>query len=480
MYSLDNIIKLAKITEPTIFNDEQLERINKLIKYQDYYDNNVFKYIEEQNPEYRQINYAASRSYTPTQIPFNYARFIVNKLASWQFEKGIDFNCTSISSQNRADEIEKDLYEIHKQNTMDAKLYQAAVECNISGGVVFKLKYDEEKKYPRILPRNMIECFPVYEFDDYENIYRVHFIAFQDENTIWKQTYDFAGGKCYISEAIFDTKNISTPKQVIIDYQPIGINSRWLDFLPVYIIANNPQLGQVIGVSELEDLIPIIDEINRKYSDLSDSLKFDMFAITVMLNITQDPDNPLKTKAGAIWDLVGGSPTGNQRADVFKLESQFSYIESLRYHIDSLISSLFEFSEVVNLSVDKISGIGNLSGVALKLLFGAMISKTNRKNMIWGSKLRDLYLGTLKLKQVYEGYNIPEDLDIEIIFHNPLPANELEQVQIATQKVASGLASVTTEMNELGIENPEQEIAKIIEEKLQFEEAFVDKRQAQE
>ncbi|NMB80416.1 MAG: hypothetical protein GYA14_01195 [Ignavibacteria bacterium] len=244
MYDASNIIKIAKITEPTIFSDEQLEQINNLIKYQDYYDNNVFKYIEETNPEYKQT-IRSKKSYTPTQVPLNYARFIINKLASWQFEEGIDFNCISESNQNRADEIEKDLYEIHKQNKMDEKLLQSAIECNVSGAVVFKLKYDEDKKYPRILPRNRIECFPVYEFDDYENIYRIHFIAFQDENTIWKQTYDFVNGRCYIFEALYDVNNIANPKQVIIDYQPIGTGGKYLNYLPVYIVPNTPQLGQV-------------------------------------------------------------------------------------------------------------------------------------------------------------------------------------------------------------------------------------------
>ena len=477
MFDTQYIVNVAKATEPTIFTDEQLEIIADLIKYQDYYDNNVFKYITTQNPEYQRRT--SGKSYLPTHVPLNYTRLIINKLAGWQFEESIDFNCTSKSAQNRAEEIEDDLYEIHKDNKMDEKLIQAAIECNISGGVAFKLKYDEQKGYPRILPRNRIECFPVYEFDDYENIHRVHFIAFEDEHTIWKQTFDFTGGRCYVFEAKYDVREIGTPKVIIQDWQAIGKNNNLIDFLPVYIIANTPQLGEVWGHPEPKDLIPIINEINRKYSDLSDSLRFDMFAITVMMNMNFDPNNPPKTKAGAVWDLAGGSPTGTQKADVFKLESQFSYIESLKYHIDSLKAALFEFSETVNLSVDKVSGMGSLSGVALKLLFSAIISKTNKKNTIWSARLRDIYFGTLKLKQVYEGYKIPDDLDVEVIIHNPIPQNEREEIEVATAKLAAGLSSVSSEMNKLGIEDPEAEIAKIIEEKNTFDKAFADKREAE-
>ncbi len=480
MFNFKNITDLAKHTEPTIFSDEQLLVINELIKYQDYYENKSFKYIEEDYPEFRHGR-LDGKDYKPSQIPLNYAKLIIDRLAAWQFEKGIDFNCTSGKAQARADEIEKDLYDIHKKNKMDIKLLQAATEANISGGVVFKLKYDMREKYPRILVRNRIECFPVCRFDDYEDIYKVHFIAFQDEKTIWKQTYeliDIPDGSriCMISEALYDTENIKTPKQEIIPYQQLKINGKSVDFLPVYIVPNMAQLGEIWGPSEERDLIPIIDEINKKYSDLSDSLKFDMFAVTVFLNakipVDQNGKPTLKNKAGAAWNILGLSPTGDLKPEVFKLQGTFNYAEALKYHINSLVSCLFEFSEVVNITPDKITGLPSLSGVALKLLFSSILSKTNRKNTIWKPKLVDIYMGSLKFRQMYESYEIPDDMDIEIITHITIPQNELEEIQIITQKIADGLISVTSAMNALGVENPEVELAKILEEKVQFDKTL--------
>lgn len=475
MRDLKNVVNIAKLTEPTIFTDEQLAIINDLIKYQDYYENKSFKYIADEYPEYRKGG--SGKDYMPAQVPFNYAKFIVDKLAAWQFEESIDFSCIS-ASQDRADEIEADLYDIHKQNKMDIKLLQAATESNISGGIAFKLKYDDKKKYPRILIRNRIETFVVTEFDDYEEIIRVHFIAFKDNKTIWKQTFEMVNNICYISEAEYeyDVQNIKTPKKVFIEYQPLGLNSKWLDFLPVYIISNLAQLGEIWGPSELRDLIPIIDEINKKYSDLSDSLKFDMFAITVFINakIPTGPDGKpkLSGRAGAAWNIAMLSPTDNVNPEVFKLTSTFNYTESLKYHIESLISAIFKFSECIDISPQTIAGIPSISGVALKLLFAAILSKTNRKNTVWKAKLAEIYMGALKLKQIYENYDIPEDLNIEIITHIPMPANELEEMNVITQKIADGLISVTTAMNEIGIENPEEELAKILEEKQAYDKAL--------
>jgi hypothetical protein len=471
----EKLIEVAIPQQQQIFKDAQLETINKLIKYADYYDNNVFKYIVAEYPEYGRTH-IGKKDITPAQVPFNYARFIINKLASWQFELPIDFNVLyeNDSDKDTAEKIEKDIYQVHKTNKMDSKLFQAAVECNKCGGVVFKLKYDINGKKLKIFVRNRMECFPVTEFDDYENLLKVHFVAFKDEKTIWKQTYELVetgtiikGKVCYIEEAEYDVKDVKTPSKVIIERQPLGNNGKWLDFIPVYIVPNTPQIGEVWGMSELDDLIPLIDEINKKYSDLSDSLRFDMFAITILLNI--QGVNDLKGKPGAVWDLTGGSPTGEMKPDVFKLESQFQYIESLKYLIDNLVSAIVLFSETVNLDTNKIEGLGNLSGVALKLLFAAILSKTARKNMIWSDKLRQMYLDCLKVKSIYEAYEIPDDLDLEILFHNPLPQNELEQVNIHVQKIAAGLESITTAMNDIGIQDPELEIAKILEEKKQYD-----------
>jgi hypothetical protein len=141
------------------------------------------------------------------------------------------------------------------------------------------------------------------------------------------------------------------------------------------------------------------------------------------------------------------------------------------------VSALYEFAEAVHISPETVTGLPALSGIALKLLFATIISKTNRKNLIWKSKLRDIYMGALRLKQIYENYDIPEDLDIEIITHTPMPQNDTEEMEVISAKLADGLISVTTAMNELQVENPELEIAKIIEEKLMFDKKMnIDER----
>jgi len=229
----------------------------------------------------------------------------------------------------------------------------------------------------------------------------------------------------------------------------------------------------VWGYSELIDLIPIIDELNKKYSDSSDALRFEMFAITIMLNIKQFTDakgnkSKPKTKPGAVWDLISAG-TGDVKPDIFKLESGFAYRETLKNHIDNLKNIMFELSNVIQINPEIVTKLGNLSGVALKLMFASMISKTNTKNTIWKPKLEQMYKDSLKMRAIYESYSYPEDADIEIITHMPVPLNEKEEVEIAIEKLSAGLSSVKREMDNMGVEDPEKLMAEILEEQQEQE-----------
>jgi hypothetical protein len=53
-----------------------------------------------------------------------------------------------------------------------------------------------------------------------------------------------------------------------------------------------------------------------------------------------------------------------------------------------------------------------------------------------------------------------------------MPSNELEEIEVISAKLADGLIAVETAMNEMGIEDPQAELAKILAEKLQYDKAL--------
>ena len=445
-------------TATQIFKSKDLAVIRELIKYQDYYDNKAFNYIEVTNKEYRANNI---KDYNPTKIPINFSRKIINKLSSWQFGNGFEFNVTT-GSTAQGEELQAWLYDLKEDCKLEYKMLQAAKECNISGGVAIKMLHKEPQGIYFVLsPR--LECWPVTDFDNIDDVQKVNFIAWKDEKTIWKQTFEMRDGYCYYFEADYDSDKIDKPK-VIIQEGFLGTATNKIPFLPVYIIPNQPDLGEVWGNSELHDLLPIIDEVMKKYSDSSDALKFEMFAITILMNIANLDDKNIQTHAGALWELMGQP---DKEPKVTKLESQFAYTESLKTHLDNCERLIYELAEVVKLDSDSVQNLGNLSGVALKLLFANMMAKLDQKNIVWTDVLESMFKQAAEMNNIYSSKKVPlpDDLKLEVTINTKIPTNEMEEVTIEATKVTSNLSSVTSAMDKLGVEDSEAEYDKMLEEK---------------
>lgn len=467
----------------SIFTEQQLKELEQLIKFQDYYDNDVFKYIAEKFPEYSEQK-VSELNYRPSQIPINYSRMIVNKLASFQFSEPISFQV--LKGNGKLDnKLQQEMLGIHKDSNNNLKLLQASQEANISGGVGIKIVYDEDIKQVRFLVRPRMETWVLTDIDDMEKILKIHFAFFLDvkDKQIWKQSWElvrFKDGtkKVFLDEAIWEvTDTIKLVKRIFEGF--VQVYGKFLDFLPVYAIPNLPQANMFWGYSELADLIPIIDELNKKHSDAADALRFEMFAITILMNINPAKQNAkkggfrLKTKPGAMWELSGGSPTSNIRPEVSKLESNFSYVESLKNHVSNMKSLLFEISSVVQLD-DKISTLGAISGVALKLLFAGMAIKTNNKNTIWEPKLEKIYLDMLKLKGLHKKFKVPDDTKVDIQISSPVPQNEVERMNVLTAQLSQNLISTERAMKEIGIQDTAAEMAKILDENKSDDEIVKD------
>ena len=72
----DKLVKLAYPGQPSIFTQKQLEDINEIIKFHDYYDGESFKYVVTDFPEYgRNHN---RDDYRPSQLVINYIRKIID------------------------------------------------------------------------------------------------------------------------------------------------------------------------------------------------------------------------------------------------------------------------------------------------------------------------------------------------------------------------------------------------------------------
>lgn len=472
-----DIMKVAYPPELKIVAEAARERVLAARKAQDYYDGHFWRYLDTPKAVLQAHNQALDYptgvkklDYEKTQIELQYPKFFIDELASWMFENPVKIQ----GDDPELDEVLK----VHKANKLDGKLMQAAQESCLTGGVVFKVLWNEATKSLRVYPRPSRECFPVMNPDDVDILEKVSFVALQDdEEHVWKQTFElrymYGIPVCWVTEAIYTLKSIKnsadpTPEKILYD-NPLYMGEKFIDFLPATIIPNEPNLGDVWGKSDLDPLYDPINEICKKYSSFADFLEFEMFPITIFKNVDWSKTNKPKIAPGATANLKGGD--SEHPVDVFKLEASMSSKDAVEWFVNQLIDHLHQFSGVPRITRDTSAIQSSMSGYAVKLQYLSIISATNRKLTYWNDGLTQIYDQILRSKAVYEGFNYREDYDIRIEQQSKLPENEREELDLLADKVGMLVMKTTDAMAKLGVPDPDIYLAELLRERSEIDAA---------
>ncbi len=469
----------------------EFERMVEEVKLYERYDGELNVWSDYEKP--------ADLDYDPTTLTMGYLRKHIDTIAAWQFEKEpkvtvppeivddpslmLTGNYTPSTEQqtenSRASAKERLLTQIWDENRMHEKLLKGAKDRAISKtGVYIRLHYDVRRGAIRYLFHPSTEVIAIHNEWDADELDEVHFVAYLDaeKTKLWKLSYyltwhgDVEGDghyDCEIEEAVYDDE-----LNVVEDR--VKRESMGLDFIPVVHVPTDSLTGQHVGYSELEKMIKVVDEIDRKLSDYSDALRFEMFAIVLLMNVEEDPKNPLKISPGAKWNL---GDTGDEKTtpDAKRMESSFKFRESIESYLDRMYEALHEISEVpiVNTAEMKTGGINDM---ALKLLFSSIISKTQRAWVVWQSRLQTLNEYTLRYLQArkeHSNFKYDEELvelvgdnySSEIIFGLPLPQDQQALITQLGDEIGSQIESIKGAITRSGKENAEAKLMEIIEER---------------
>lgn len=485
-----NIINELLIENPLkdAIGDQEFERLVKEGKLYDRYYGDTNVWSDYEKPK--------DIDYDPTQLSINYPRKIIDTIAAWQFEKepkvtvppdilddpalmvqpGYVQSAEQALENTRAKAKERLLTWVWDDNRMHEKLLMAAKDRAISTtGVYARLHYDTRRGELRIFWHPSTEVIVVHNEWDADELQEAHFIAYLDPNQekLWRLSYflvwneDLGKYDCEIFEAVYDEDfNVIETR---VPRQSMG-----LDFIPVVEIPTDRLTGSIEGQSELDKLTQVADEIDRKLSDYSDALRFEMFAITLLTNVDEDPKNPLKVSPSAKWNL-GEGDKDNGQPDAKKLESGFKFKDAIEGYLDRMYEALHEISEVpiVNTAEMKTGGIND---VALQLLYSAIISKTQRAWVVWQSRLQTLneyILRYMKAREDHARFKYDKELLAlvdnyyysKIVFGLPLPQDQKALIDQLSTEVASDMESIKGAITRSGKENAEAKLMEIIAER---------------
>jgi hypothetical protein len=458
--------------------DETWARMQRQIRYYQYYEGK-----QHVNPESGQLVKASELprpvglDYDPTRYATNYFKAFIKRKARWQMggkhgisvaPKRVDdiaemvkpdyVPSTEQATENkRAENYEKLLYQLWRENKMREKLLQASRDRLIAGRVGCKIVFNAQTGRIKWVFRPDTEIIPVYSDDDFEDLIAVHFVNEKEKDgelLIQKQTFSLEGGICYLEEAIYNADlevvRVITEKQ-----------SMELDFIPVVLFPVNDLSGEQAINTEVDDMKEQTDVLNAMNEDAIDSLKFEMFSMTAFINVPEGTTANVQIAPGASIEMRGG--TDGQTPDVKKIEGGFRWKEAFKDQYSRVKASLHEITGLPQIVPQELN-FGGLNGETLHVLFQDIIQETEEHWLSWGPRLEELHEKTVSYLQARVNrptfaYDrevvraIGSDYDNEIKFVLPLPDNRKELVELLTLETGAGFESISGAMNRLGVEN---------------------------
>jgi Phage portal protein, SPP1 Gp6-like len=478
------------------------QRINQQLRNYDYYDGKQHIHPETgQLVKAKDLPRPDGLDYDPTRYATNYFKAFIKRKARWQMggKHGISVTPKQIDDpieatkpdyepseaqrreNERAEAYERLLYQLWRENKMREKLLAAARDRLIAGRVGCKIVFNPNTGKIKWVFRPDYEIVPVYSDDDYEELVAVHFVSFIDneetgEEFIRKQTFSLENGECFLEEAVYDY-NLDLVEQIT-PKQSMG-----LDFIPVVLFPVNDLSGESVDYSEVNDMKEQTDILNEMNEDAIDSLKFEMFPMTAVLDAPEGTAAKMAIAPGAVVEARGA--VDSRAPEIKKVESGFRWKEAFKDQYARVKAALHEITSLPQIVPQELN-FGGLNGEALHVLFHDIIQETEEHWLSWGPRLEELHEKTIRYLQARVdrpvfAYDrevvklIGDDYDNEIKFVLPLPDNRKELVELLTLETSAGFESTAGAMQRLGVENvnaKKQEITNEIAQRRQTTDPY--------
>lgn len=221
-------------------------------------------------------------------------------------------------------------------------------------------------------------------------------------------------------------------RQVYVDGRLILDEPGLIDALPVVHIQNASQPYQYEGLSDVEPLIPIQDELNTRLSDRAHRVTLQSFNMYLAkgFDAANEPGGTMRIAPGQVWF------TDNPEASVQAFGGDGAS-PSEEAHIEELRDAMDKISGVSPVAIGVVRArLGHLSSEnALRITLMGVLSKTARKRTAYGRGIAQMSRLALEALHVAGVYRTDErDRDVRIEWPDPLPGDERSRLAAALMK----------------------------------------------
>jgi len=226
-------------------------------------------------------------------------------------------------------------------------------------------------------------------------------------------------------------------------YRKVSAAINRLGRVPVVHIQNMPQPLSYNGLSEVEPLIPLQDELNTRLSDRANRITMQAFKMYLGRGIEQFTERPIAP--GQMWHTDNPDASIQEFGGDADSPSEESHIREIRDALDKT-------SGVSPVAAGVLRGkVGNLSSQnAIRLVLMGLLARVERKRVTYGAGLQRLCEMVLHAADVYGVLpNTPDQRKVRIDWPDPIPENHSEQIALAQSKIKLGIPRETV-LTELG------------------------------
>lgn len=215
---------------------------------------------------------------------------------------------------------------------------------------------------------------------------------------------------------------------------------------PVVHLQNLSLPASYEGLSDVEPLLPLQDELNTRLSDRASRVTYQSFRMYLAKGIDDFLERPVGP--GQMWSTPNLNASVQEFGHDSGSPSEDAHIEQIRQAMDKI-------SGVSPLAAGLIRGhVGNLtSATALKVLLSGLLGRTERKRITYGRALAEIVEMALDLLDRAGALPTqPEDRRVEIHWPSPLPQDEAQHLVNARTKLDLGVPANRV-LAELGYDN---------------------------
>lgn len=429
-------------------------------------------------------------------ISLNLAGLISKKSADFLIGDGV-----RVSAGKEEDSPEQEALErIYSDNSLDVKLYESALGNSYRGDSFFKVRYGYEiedlDQGLQIGERKVqIESIPAkYVFPEESDYSHKNHVAYHIAIPI--KVKEARDGKAMGDwelhiESHYPNRIVRGSRQLqVIETDVTGRPLQWkigswaeepegevtgIEIPLVVHIPNYTTDDNNVGLDDLTELRPMLDELNNRFSQIANILdKHSDPALAIppdIMDVDEHGRPIFKVAESKVFEVLNKDDIIPQYI-TWNGQLQEAYSE-----IDRLTNEILTIAEIPEVALGKSgSGTSGSSGFAVKMRMNSLLSKVKRKQLYYEEGLKKI----LTVAQMLE-HEAGREVDYEITvpklrFTDGLPTDESEETSIQLQQTGGmKLKSQLTAIMELGGLTEEQAMAEI--KQIQDEEAVEQERE---